>query len=504
MINIILGPPGTGKTTKLLEICQQKKEQGIAWDKIGFFSFSRKAAHEARDRARHKFQASKDDLVHFRTLHSYAFRHLPVSEDNLMKQKHWKELSQMIGFNLVFNENDDSIYTNSNHQYINLINTARLKDISLEEECRNTIEPINMVKLDYLNRVIDKYKKLNNLHDFTDMIVDYTNDTFLTQFDVLFIDEAQDMPRVQYNMVDKLISHSKETYIAGDDDQAIFRWSGADVDKFISLEGNVTVLDKSYRCPQRIYRLANYIITRIRNRRPKTWSPKDNEGRVARISHLRHIDLSKGNWLILSRTRKIRNEMVEDFLLQEGYWYGRGEHRPVSTTVLNAIEVWKKLKMGNTVTLVDVKTLYNKIKTRIGVKHGFKTFKKEDEKKLFLLEDLKNNYGLLVDGEWWEVLSGVSAFDITYLRRLERIGEDIQGEPRIKVSTIHQAKGGECDNVVVLLDLGRLVYKSYLKNPDDEHRVFYVAVTRAKENLYIVEAQKQQGYRMYSTQLEEE
>ena len=361
-----------------------------------------------------------------------------------------------------------------------------------------------MVKLDYLNRVINKYKKLNNLHDFTDMIVDYTNDTFLTQFDVLFIDEAQDMPRVQYNMVDKLISHSKETYIAGDDDQAIFRWSGADVDKFISLEGNVTVLDKSYRCPQRIYRLANYIITRIRNRRPKTWSPKDNEGRVARISHLRHIDLSKGNWLILSRTRKIRNEMVEDFLLQEGYWYGRGEHRPVSTTVLNAIEVWKKLKMGNTVTLVDVKTLYNKIKTRIGVKHGFKTFKKEDEKKLFLLEDLKNNYGLLVDGEWWEVLSGVSAFDITYLRRLERIGEDIQGEPRIKVSTIHQAKGGECDNVVVLLDLGRLVYKSYLKNPDDEHRVFYVAVTRAKENLYIVEAQKQQGYRMYSTQLEEE
>ena len=496
MINIILGPPGTGKTTKLLEICQQKKEQGIAWDKIGFFSFSRKAANEARDRARLKFQASKDDLVHFRRLHSFAFRHLPVNEDHLMKQKHWKELSQMIGFNLVFNENDDSIYSNSNHQYINLINTARLKDVSLDEECRNNSEPLNMVKLNYLNRVINRYKELNELYDYTDMIIDYTHNTFLTQFDVLFIDEAQDMPRVQYNMVDKLMSNSKETYIAGDDDQAIFRWSGADVDKFISLEGNVTVLDKSYRCPQRIYRLANYIITRIRNRRPKTWSPKDNEGKVRRVEHIRHIDLSKGNWLLLARTKKIRNEMIEDFLLQEGYWYGRAEHRPVSNTVLNAIEVWKKLKTGNTITLVDVKTLYNKIKTRIGVKHGFKTFKKEDEKKLFSLEDLKNNYGLLVDGQWWEVLSGVSSFDITYLRRLERIGEDIQGEPRIKVSTIHQAKGGECDNVVVLLDLGKIVYKSYLKNPDDEHRVFYVAVTRAKENLYIVEAQKQQGYRI--------
>ena len=90
----------------------------------------------------------------------------------------------------------------------------------------------------------------------------------------------------------------------------------------------------------------------------------------------------------------------------------------------------------------------------------------------------------------------VSAFDITYLRRLERIGEDIKGEPRIRVSTIHQAKGGECDNVVVLLDLGRLVYKSYLKNPDDEHRVFYVGITRVKNNLFIVNPQTEYSYRI--------
>jgi len=59
LINIILGPPGTGKTTKLLNICQEKKEKGIPWEKIGFFSFSKKAAYEARDRAGEKFQASR-------------------------------------------------------------------------------------------------------------------------------------------------------------------------------------------------------------------------------------------------------------------------------------------------------------------------------------------------------------------------------------------------------------------------------------------------------------
>ena len=85
MINIILGPPGTGKTTTLLNICKQKKQEGISWDKIGFFSFSKKAAYEARDRAREKFQASKDDLIHFRTLHSFAYKHLPLKENSLMK-----------------------------------------------------------------------------------------------------------------------------------------------------------------------------------------------------------------------------------------------------------------------------------------------------------------------------------------------------------------------------------------------------------------------------------
>ena len=68
-------------------VCQQKKESGIAWDKIGFFSFSKKAAYEARDRAREKFKASKDDLVHFRTLHSFALSHLPQDESKLMKSK---------------------------------------------------------------------------------------------------------------------------------------------------------------------------------------------------------------------------------------------------------------------------------------------------------------------------------------------------------------------------------------------------------------------------------
>ena len=499
MINIILGPPGTGKTTKLLEICKQKKEEGIGWDKIGFFSFSQKAAYEAKDRAREKFQASREDLVHFRTLHSFAYRNLAIDDNNLFKKKNWKELSSLVGWDLNFDESDESIYTNTNHKFVNLINLARLKNTDLLQEWRRCEDrSMSWDRLQYLDDIITGFKDENNLYDYTDMIVRYTLDPIINNFDVLFIDEAQDMPTIQYEMIDKLIKHSKETFIAGDDDQAIFRWMGADVDRFIDLKGSVQVLDKSYRCPERIFRLANTIISKVSNRRQKTWSPKSEQGKVKRVTHLRHIDLSEGNWLLLGRTKKIRNEMIEGHLKSLGMWYGRGEHRPISRTVLNAIYAWNRLHDNQTISYGDVQYIYNQIVAKGRLKRGAKTFSDEDKDKIYTLDILKKDHGLLVDGQWYEVMNKISEYDVAYIRRLLDLGEDLQKEPRIKTSTIHQAKGGECDNVVVLTDIGKIVYKSYTKNPDDEHRVFYVAVTRAKENLYIVDPQTTNFYSMYA------
>ena len=505
MVTIILGPPGTGKTTKLLNICKEKKEAGVPWEKIGFFSFSQKAAYEAKDRAREKFQASREDLMHFRTFHSFAFRNLPIDQNNLFKKKNWKELSSLVGWDLNFDDGDESIYTNTNHKFVNLINLARLKNNNLLDEWRmNEDRSMSWDRLQYLDDIITGFKQENNLYDYTDMIIEYTKNIIENNFDLLFIDEAQDMPTIQFEMMDKLIKNSKETYIAGDDDQAIFRWMGADVDRFIDLKGNVEVLDKSYRCPQRIFRLANSIIAKVSNRREKQWSPKTDQGNVKRVTHLRYIDFSEGNWLLLGRTKKIRNEMIENYLQSLGLWYGRGDHRPVSKTVLNAIYAWKRLQNNETIGYADVQYIYNQIISKGRLKRGAKTFTEEDKEKIYTLEILHKDHGLLVDGEWYEVMNKISEYDVAYIRRLLDLGEDLQKEPRIKTSTIHQAKGGECDNVVVLTDVGKIVYKSYTKNPDDEHRVFYVAVTRAKENLYIVEPQTPNFYSMYSDMDHEE
>jgi superfamily I DNA/RNA helicase len=89
--------------------------------------------------------------------------------------------------------------------------------------------------------------------------------------------------------------------------------------------------------------------------------------------------------------------------------------------------------------------------------------------------------------DWQTALDRLPDMDRAYINALLRRGEDLDQIPRIKLSTIHGAKGGEASNVVVFSDLTAAADESLQISPDTLHRVFYVAVTRTKQNLYIVE-----------------
>ena len=111
------------------------------------------------------------------------------------------------------------------------------------------------------------------------------------------------------------------------------------------------------------------------------------------------------------------------------------------------------------------------------------------------IDQLVKDYGLQVKTVWYEAFDDAGQTKVDYLRKMRANGEKLNEKPRIELSTIHGAKGGEAENVVLLTDLTQNTMKGYERDPDDENRLFYVAATRTKENLHIIEPRKyEKGY----------
>ena len=135
MKTIILGPPGTGKTTTLLNLVDQFIQKGIRPKQIGYFSFTRKAAREAATRAAEKFGLDpENDLENFRTLHSFAFNRLGMTKEKMMTAEDYKEFGQLVGVPIktASYSTDDGTF-NSDNEYLTIMNTARVKRMDLLE-----------------------------------------------------------------------------------------------------------------------------------------------------------------------------------------------------------------------------------------------------------------------------------------------------------------------------------------------------------------------------------
>ena len=94
-------------------------------------------------------------------------------------------------------------------------------------DSRQNMLDIERNTLYLLAEELKKFKEEKGLRDFTDLLEDFIDGDVNNKFKVLFIDEAQDLSLLQWDMVRKIWSRAEKTYIAGDDDQAIFKWAGA-------------------------------------------------------------------------------------------------------------------------------------------------------------------------------------------------------------------------------------------------------------------------------------
>ena len=481
-VQIILGPPGTGKTTTLLRIVEDALSRGVPPERIAYLAFTRKAANEAKERAMTQFGFDEKRFPYFRTLHSLAFKELGLQRDEVMTNLHFRKLGKALGveFRGIYDE-ELGIHTGDGlgDKCSRIDSLARVGLRGLEDQYNITgTSDLTFHAVKQYTECLARYKKENGLLDFTDMLEQYDSKL---PVDICIFDEAQDLSSLQYRMAILAATDAQEVYIAGDDDQAIFGWAGADVNKFLSLKGETSILPQSYRVPRSVHRVSLGILSRIKHRYVKPWSPKTSEGSVEHISEEQQIDFSgEGTWMCLARSKYMLNRF-QQAVRQQGYSYSYNGKPSLESSETRAILSWEAIRKGKHISLYEAKNMVQ-----------FFGFNVSLEK--------KDKYGITdlglpaaaAEHDWMAMLRGIAPDEREYLRSCLRNGEKFSGRPRISISTIHQSKGGEADNVVLLTDMGRLSFEN--SHSDEENRVWYVAATRTRENLFIV---RPRGLRHY-------
>ncbi len=500
---IIPGPPGTGKTYRLVNHYLTKEINDFHTNpkKIVYVTFSNAAADEANERIKHP-------LLYISTLHRLGKRECQIdTETQLLKDKKWRQFTSQsqICKGMRFETRKDA-YGNTLHlnPHMRIITYARSKKIDLMEAALqlDLHHSIDLWLTEQIDEDLQSYKHQTGMKEFSDMISDFVKEDKRLALDAVFLDEAQDLSPLQWDMFFHIEKQCKRSYIAGDDDQTIYDFQGADPSVFISLKNNNEesfVFDnqiKSYRVPRKIHAKALEILKQINERLDKPWEARDEEGTYKENCLLTDFDFKKNEWMILAQTNAQLKEPAQH-LNNLNLRFKGGQDELLPSGLLDAYGIWTRLNSGASVSGEEAKYVIKNYFRKKQVKHSFGEGKLLDTVDTVTLEELQKEHGLLVAGSWEQL--HMSDEQRSYIKLLLKNGDNLITDSKIELSTIHGAKGRECKNVILYIDFGTEDENNFLsreadKDPDKFHRLYFVGVTRARQNLYIMQSTQTNFY----------
>lgn len=459
---VVYGPPGTGKTTYLVNLMGKRLGQ-----RIGVVSFTKAAAKEMAQRC--GITAGGN----ISTLHSYGFRLANVSREQVISDSWLRELTKAIGiqFNSV-NAYEISEMTKG-QAYMSLYSLARSK---LTKDYKSVFmscpEVGKLTEFLYFVESYESFKRVYGVVDFSDMLDMATG--IDPEVDVLIVDEAQDLTPQQWALIESWLPFLQEIVIAGDDDQSIYKWNGADpagMPNFEAKHGSQrVVLDQSYRIPDSVHEMAERLIRRVPSRVDKTYKPKHGaRGEVNWYGDLRMLTKPKGQTLILVRNHSMRED-IEEWLISAGVAYVAegGKPAPLKSRQANAIRIWKKYQQNISKTGMD---MLNDKEWGILERNSRPIYR------------IKLQARQIVRKTWQSVINVEPELRNYFEKVLESEG-CLPTDSPVKICTIHASKGREADRVILINGMGQKTAES--KDRDSEIRTFYVAITRTKQQLDIV------------------
>ena len=527
---LILGPPGTGKTTTLMGIIKALLEAGYAPDEIGFVSYSKASVGEALDRVVRETGIDARRWPWFRTLHSCYNKILRLPKDIYLCADDLKHISQY-SISERDESSEDGYDVPTRHQEDEQKRDDEIR--SAMDWCRSRMVPMHhgIDRLSYATgeRYTDFVRDYNELlnklgkFDHTSILEAALHNRITIPVRVLIVDEAQDLSPLQAACVELTFPACDRVYVAGDDDQAIYEFQGSSPDWLIDLsrrkDWTTRVLGQSWRCPEPVRARAEMIARRMANRADKPYAARDGDGdyktEVWANDALSAVRSATGSVMVLCRSRKyckqwgaaLRSASVP-------YIIERGDSSPFGANGLRgAIDLMAQIRNGDEVEIGRLQWLANSpwapsaTKTRAGVfdrggKARIKSVAQANPKRTVdptWPEDIAD-FGLypIIGADPWSLLSSITAWpekagdvrrDLATLRRVWDSCGERWPESMPIVTTWHASKGREADLVVIDPSLpvpaARALRSARTRDP--EHRVAYVALTRARITALITE-----------------
>lgn len=511
----LFGPPGTGKTTYLGRQINEVylRQDGYPPSSIYVSSFTKAAAKEIL--SRNEFIPEQN----VGTLHALCFRLLDRPRIAETKTREFDEWVNDKSFQ--FDSNISVDMDNPLEEKLEIKNRANgsqyLAEINLR---RNQLIHESEWEIGY-QRFYKKWrewKEETGYVDFTDLL-EYAadNELRLPNLQVFIVDEAQDMTPLHWKLARMWGESAEKFLVAGDDDQAIYDWAGAKVEKFLegSTEENSKVLTQSHRIPRAVHELSQAWIKNVIRRKAKEFKPLDERGSVhfGKSTFRDLLDsfedyvsscversetvmvLASANQFLQPVLDKLRNIGVP---FHNIYRRNNGAWNPLSRrskTIHSADRLASFLSHPRTVSDVGLwaECIYKKLYDT-SIIEGMKLHPKDTE---VLDEDFDPIFGDLsesfatddVDALERALLAKYASgfeYPLSIFRR-RRMREDLISQPLVTVGTIHSVKGGEADHVIVIPDLPAPAYADWIRgNRDSIYRLFYVAFTRARKSLTIL------------------
>lgn len=468
----IYGPPGSGKTRTALNMVSDAVVSG---DKAIFTSFTKQAANEAR------FRVPKEhrENIQVSTLHSLTFKDLNYRQDYVLNDL--TKFSKHVG-EVIEEQEDKTLPKTRLKEVLSFLSTWRNKRV--EPTLSDLPKNIPWKLSEFIINEYRKFKHDEARVDYTDFLTSYIKHGEPLKVQHMFVDEAQDLTALQWRVINKMSRNCDTLAVFGDDDQAIFAFAGSEAENLMGWTCDATrTLDKSHRLPKQIYLLSQDVIKQVQHRYNKEFQHNGDIGQVSLTSTINFdIDFTGyDNYAVLYRNKYVAQWVKEElhrrgvpYICEDGPWSRKDD--------IAAIVDWERWRSGKPISVRSLRNIAR--------------FTELDLSEFDLGGSLKTVESQCPTSLPWHEIIDVRHADV-YRLVYNKFGMDTFSlTPKITLSTIHHAKGGEWDKVILLTDMTKLTYDEYIRpeGKENEHRVWYVGTTRAKKHLQLIRPQKVRHY----------